>query len=124
MTPSGTRRFLVVGTGAAALHATLTYALIRSGFDASVSAAGAYGVAIAVAYLAHKNWAFQSRSAHRRTLPRYLLAQSINATVAAVVARLAAATGAADAVIAAVSTVMASASAYWLSSRWVFVRAS
>lgn len=79
LTATSTRRFLLAGTGAAALHATLTYALIRSGLDASIAAASAYVVAIGVAYLAQKNWAFQSRSAHRRDLHAHRQCQRLSA---------------------------------------------
>ncbi len=123
-TRAQTLRFIIVGASAAALQFLLTYLLMRIWSTPFNAAAAAYVAAFIYAYLLHRQWTFSTRQAHRRTLPRYAIAQIGCALLGGVVAEVCAAHLRLDRLpVAAASTIAASGAAYVLSVRWVFAEA-
>jgi putative flippase GtrA len=114
-------RFIVVGSAAAVLQFSLTYAFIALGARPAMASAGAYGIAFCSAYVAQKYWTFESSTGHHRTLPRYLAVQLLSAALAAAAAEAAAVLlGLPTLGISIMSTLVGSGTSYVLSSRWAF----
>ncbi len=115
-----TVRFLITGSGAAALFYVLTFVLIRIGAAPFAGTLLAYAIAFLVSYSLQHSWTFRGRQAHARSFPRYLVTQLCCAVVAALVARTVALAEAAPALTALASTLSGSALGYVLSKAWVF----
>ncbi|MEX0345376.1 MAG: GtrA family protein [Rhizobiaceae bacterium] len=114
-------RFLIVGVGAAVLLFVLAYLFVILGMAPFSGSALAYAIAFVVAYTAQKSWTFKSRESHGTTLPRYFVLQAGCAVVSGVTAHTAVTHfGASPFVMSAVTTVVASAASFILSSLWVF----
>lgn len=114
-------RFLVVGAGAACLLFVLSWGLVAAGFPPFPASVAAYGVAFAVAYTAQRGWTFGGRHGHGRALPRYFAVQLGCALLSGLVSHIAVTVfGASPLTMSAVTTIVASAASYVLSSRWVF----
>jgi putative flippase GtrA len=114
-------RFLIVGSGAAALLLALTYALARLGMPPFAGSVTAYAVAFCCAYLAQRGWTFGGNHDHSRALPRYFVLQAGCAAFSGLVSHVAVSRlGMAPLPMAVVTTVAASAASYVVSSAWVF----
>ncbi len=124
MTIAGSRRlvrFVIVGAGAAGLLFALSYFFVRLGWPPFIASMVAYAISFAAAYTAQRNWTFQSGQDHRRTLPRYFVLQAGCAITSGVTAHLTVSLfGASPFVMAVVTTIIASAVSFVLSSQWVF----
>jgi putative flippase GtrA len=119
-------RFVVVGVGAALLLFSLSYLFIAAGMPPFAGSTLAYGIAFVCAYLAQRGWTFGGAHGHTHAFPRYLITQIGCSLVAGGAAHLSAnGLGAPAAVVAALSTILASAGSFVLSRYWVFsVRAN
>ncbi len=118
-------RFAVVGIGAAALLFVLSYLFVRFGMSPFSGSTLAYAIAFAVAYTAQRNWTFESRQRHGRTLPRYFAVQAGCAITAGITAHTAVTLfGASALVMSIVTTIVASAVSFVLSSLWAFAQDS
>lgn len=121
MTATRSLRFIIVGVSAALLHLLLSYVFMRAGLQAGVAVLLASLIAFICAYLVQKLWTFESAHSHVRTLPRYLAVQLFCAFLAALSGELShQVLGWSDMSTALLSTVVASATAFVLSSRWAF----
>lgn len=118
------QRFVIVGVGAALLLFGLSYAFVRLGMSPFAGSTLAYAIAFVVAYCAQKSWTFQSRERHMTTLPRYFVLQAGCAITSGITAHTAVTVfGASPIVMSAVTTIVASAVSFVLSSIWVFAPA-
>jgi putative flippase GtrA len=114
-------RFVVVGVGAALLFFVLAFLLVSAGLPPFVGSALAYAVAFVVAYSAQRGWTFGGRHDHSHALPRYFAVQLGCATFSGVVSHVAVYwLGMSPFAMSAVTTVLASAASFVLSSLWVF----
>jgi putative flippase GtrA len=114
-------RFLVVGVGAAALLFVLTYLLVSAGLPPFLGSMLAYAVAFVVAYTAQRGWTFAGRHDHSRAFPRYLTLQLCCALFSGLVSHVAVTRlGMSPLAMSALTTVLAAAASYLLSSLWVF----
>ena len=114
-------RFAIVGIGAAALLFVLSYAFVHFGMSPFTGSTIAYAIAFAVAYTAQRNWTFESNQRHGRTLPRYFLIQAGCAITSGATAHTAVTFfGASPLVMSLVTTIVASAVSFVLSSLWAF----
>lgn len=114
-------RFVIVGGGAAALLAGLTYLFLRLGAPPFLGGLVAYAVAFAVAYVLQRNWTFRRSGSHRHTLPKYFAGQVLCAAVSGAVTHLLVQVWGQDpGPSAVVATVIVSALSFVLSSTWVF----
>lgn len=122
MAQSPTLRFVIVGIGVAALQFSLIWMFLILGARAAVASAGAYFIAFCVAFVGQHYWTFAAANARvGRTLPRYLIAQMVSATLAALAAEIAETVMALPhSAIAMTSTLTGGALSYVLSSRWAF----
>jgi len=116
-------RFLVVGVGAAALYAVLSYALVTAGMRPFVGSTFAYLLAFAIAYTAQRAWTFGAQQQHRVAFPRYAMLQLGCAALGGAVSQLATWLGASPLTMSVLAAIVTSAVSYVASSRWVFVRA-
>lgn len=118
------QRFVIVGVGAALLLFGLSYAFVHMGMTPFTGSTLAYAIAFVVAYFAQKSWTFQSRERHTTTLPRYFVLQAGCAITSGITAHTAVTVfGASPFVMSAVTTIVASAVSFVLSSIWVFTPA-
>jgi putative flippase GtrA len=114
-------RFIVVGLGAAALLFVLTYAFVSAGLPPFLGSTLAYALAFIVAYSAQRGWTFGGRHDHSHAFPRYLALQLCCALLSGVVSHVAVAQfGMSSLAMSAVTTVVAGAASYVLSSLWFF----
>ena len=114
-------RFIVVGVGAAALMFILTYALVSAGLPPFLGSTLAYAVAFVVAYTAQRGWTFGGRHDHSRAFPRYLALQLCCAVFSGLVCHIAVTRlGMSSLAASAITTILAGAASYLLSSLWVF----
>ncbi|MGE0503703.1 MAG: GtrA family protein [Rhizobiaceae bacterium] len=114
-------RFVIVGCAAALLLFALTWLFRAAGAPPFAGSAVAYGIAIVFAYSAQRGWTFGGSHSHSAALPRYLVVQVACALLAGATAHLAVALLDLSApAMSAVTTMLASAASYLLSSRWVF----
>jgi putative flippase GtrA len=114
-------RFVVVGVGAAALFFVLTYALAVAGVPPLFGSTLAYAIAFVVAYTAQRGWTFGGRHDHSRAFPRYLALQLCCAVLSGVVSHVATTRlGMSALAMSALTAIVAGATSYVLSSRWVF----
>ena len=122
-TPSGARliRFVLVGAGATLLLFVLAFLFRRAGMPAFAAGATGYAIAFVFAYAAQHGWTFGGNRPHREAFPRYLVAQSLCAALAGIVAHLCVALLQASAFwMSVAATITAAMASYLLSSRWVF----
>lgn len=114
-------RFLIVGAGAAVLLFALSYLFVAWGVSPFAGSTAAYAIAFIVAYTAQRNWTFQSSQRHQQTLPRYFVLQAGCAVTSGVTAHTAvSAFGASPLIMSGITTIVASAVSFILSSQWVF----
>ena len=114
-------RFIVVGVGAAAFLFVLTYALALTGLPPFLGSTLAYAVAFVVAYSAQRGWTFGGRHDHSRAFPRYLALQLCCALLSGIVSHVAVTRfGMSALAMSALTTVLAGAASYVVSSLWVF----
>ncbi|MEZ5809832.1 MAG: GtrA family protein [Rhizobiaceae bacterium] len=114
-------RFVIVGVGAALLLLVLSYLFVRLGMTPFAGSTIAYAIAFAAAYTAQRNWTFEATQGHGRTLPRYFVLQAGCAMTSGVTAHTAVALfGASPLMMSVVTTIVASAVSFVLSSLWVF----
>ena len=114
-------RFVTVGVGAALLLFVLSWLLVTLGLPPFAGSALAYGVAFVVAYCAQRGWTFRARHSHARALPRYLAVQLGCAVLSGLVSHVAVTRfGISTLAMSAVTTGVASAASFVLSSLWVF----
>lgn len=114
-------RFVIVGVGAALLLFTLSYLFVRLGAAPFAGSTLAYAIAFAVAYTAQRNWTFEATQDHAQTLPRYFVLQAGCAITSGITAHTAVTLfGASPVMMSVVTTIVASAVSFVLSSLWVF----
>lgn len=114
-------RFLIVGAGAALLLFALLYVFAWLGMAPFAGSVLAYAIAFAVAYTAQRGWTFGARHDHGHALPRYFAVQAGCAVISGISSHLAVTKlGAPPLVMSAITTVVASAASFVLSSTWVF----
>lgn len=120
---AGTRlfRFVVVGVGAALLFFVLAFLLVSAGLPPFPGSALAWAAAFVVAYTAQRGWTFGGRHDHGHAFPRYFAVQLGCAAFSGIVAHVAVHRfGMSPLAMSAVTTVLASAASFVLSSLWVF----
>jgi len=120
-------RFLTVGIGCAGIYFSVNYMLqTMIGLSQFVSALVAYFLSFGVAYLLQKNWTFKSSAAHSKTLARYVAAQIIAAALTAMFSQAFTEIfpSMSKAPLSIISTCIAGASSFVLSSLWVFKNVS
>ncbi len=114
-------RFVTVGVGAAALFFGLSWLLVSRGVPPFTGSVIAYATAFVVAYSAQRAWTFEGRHDHAQALPRYFVLQVGCALFSGVVAHFATSRlGMSPFAMSALTTVVASAASYVISSLWVF----
>jgi len=116
-------RFVIVGGGSAALYFVLNWILqSRLELKPYMATLLAYVPSFILAYCMQRSWAFRSSTSHLDTLPRYALVQVIVAVLTAVLTQLFvfAFPTAHHALVAGVSTAIASCVSFLLTSGWVF----
>jgi putative flippase GtrA len=80
-------RFLVTGTGTAAIFFAVSYLLVVGGMSPFQGSALAYAIAFAIGYIGQRNWTFEARHQHRKSLPRYLVLQLACGTISSFLAQ-------------------------------------
>ena len=115
-------RFVVVGSLSAAGYFALCFlAQVIIGWPAFWASLVAYGIAFALTYLAHKHWAFRSKTPHGTTLLRYgILQAGLALAIASTTQILATWFGFPALINSIVSAVLAAGLSYFLSLNWVF----
>jgi putative flippase GtrA len=115
-------RFVLVGSLSAAGYFALCFvAQSAFGWPPFWASLVAYGLAFILTYLAHKYWAFRSRTAHGVTLLRYGALQAALALgIAGVTQFLATNFGFPALVNSAASALLAAGISYFVSGNWVF----
>jgi putative flippase GtrA len=113
-------RFVITGSAAALLFYLLTFAVVAVGVPPFAGTLLAYVTVLVGTYTVQHAWTFRGRQAHRRSFPRYLVAQAAAAMVASTVAHVCGLAGLPAAVLAACSTVSGSAVSFVMSKFWVF----
>lgn len=116
-------RFVIVGVGAAALFAALSYLFASAGLRPALAAPLAYLIAFAFAYVTQRSWTFSAEQSHAVAFPRYLALQLGCAVLSGVVSHVAVAWYRASPLAMSVAaTLITSAVSYVVSSRWVFTK--
>lgn len=80
----------------------------------------AFCLAFIFSYNCHRNWAFSTTKSHRALLPRYIMAQLICVTSAAIATEVTYSLQYPDVISALCATLVSAVLAYFLTSRWVF----
>lgn len=121
LVPATTQRFVLVGVVAAALQFALTFGFLDLGMSPLPATMLAYGIGFVFAYCTHKQWTFRSPASHQRTLPLYAVSQVVSALIGGFAGELCEQRfGTSGATVSAISTLSASVSSYFLSSRCAF----
>lgn len=116
-------RFATVGVAAALILFLLSFVLTHLGVPPFAAGAAAYAAAFAFAYTLQHGWTFGGGQPHRRALPRYLIVQCGCALLSGAVSHLAlGGLGLAPWAASGLTTIVASAASFVLSSCWAFAR--
>jgi putative flippase GtrA len=114
-------RFLITGVGANLLFLLLSYAFVRGSVAPFWASMAAYAIAFVVSYLAQRNWTFEARHRHARSLPRYFVLQLGCATLSGGLAEGAVrVVGLPPLAMAVFTAGVVGLISYVLSSTWVF----
>lgn len=114
-------RFIFAGAASAGLYFFLVLAFLNAGLSAALSAFAAYCIAFAFGYVSQKYFAFQSKSRHAHTLPRYALVQAACAILSMASATIVEYLGiSSHLLVSFFTTVAMGLASYWLSSRYIF----
>ncbi len=68
-------RFVIAGSGTALLFFVLAWALVSAGLPSFSGTLLAYATAVAVGYVAQRQWTFRATHPHSRSFPRYVALQ-------------------------------------------------
>jgi putative flippase GtrA len=114
-------RFLIAGVSTASLYFVSVFGLITVGLASWAAALIAYGFSFIIGYAVQKYFAFQSKSNHSESLPRYGLLQLCCAGFAAVSASAVDEIGYGNPLaVAIVTTGILGIVSFIASSKWVF----